>query len=1001
MSIIQEKISAFLNRQADIFKKPLEKVINNMIDKCRYINGESLERHDWGSKPMKLNHIPNNMKSPTFNADLMNALNQNEADKIDKSIIELLWGDIQLGKRVQSCIIMWFSIHILRRPVLYVFRNLSIDQQQLQDDICGSDKYNFNIQFIKSIFEEFNPDIQECLGELSDDYWMDYKLPEMKEVAGKNIDKLWSKNGMNNTDIFCCLMNNTQLEKIDDKFSEYIHNNHALVNMTIMVDESDLTSPTASNDGSRKSDISDITYSEQLIAKIYKKSKYVLLITGTAHSLLYNISTILPGNIVIETAVSKVHKMVRTSDYYGLFNDAITFNTQCVAWWETEPDLGDCDTTENNPNSKYDIIKDYDFNIREVITHISQRNTTRYNSLLISEEKIKKNQFMLVDVILRDFPDLFVIVYHGECLRLHISKKYESEIIKWSVWESERHYSGKRLNRTGGVYGISLNIDLNTGKTLPNDYCYFDIDTSVFNIKMVYKLLRMMFDNSSVPIDSKTVITITGKYGERGYSFTSDDYGDNTFHLTDQYFVSHSSFNCSDISQRLRLQGKYNDIDLENGTSELTLWTTPELKNVVDLFYLKFIRRIEASIMGCRSWKDIKAYIESIFDNGDLQFGDYMKYIDVSRKRKNIKVVNMYESNCKGYNLSQFDGKSDVEITRLCIENKFPEFICINEIKTVIKESYTETNIFKTSGIPIKISLENIDDITYAKFGKITKSNRAEFITLMARNILPKFMNTSCKFKVNMGGDINMSEIKRIQKCILDKTPKQPSHMEYDININIIDVDNISINCKKGDCFITYYTGENEARRDNNIHLNPVKNTHIFTTEGNLIKYSSVLTKYIRGFKNDSTNDFIRDALPNNYYWRTPDNHIYLFSKNAKELALKLNSLSVVSPSHLQKYSYPEDNIKPRTERISSMYGSVVSFIEIRCSDTENARLRFGICEIYCAYKEWCGINGKKPELRKKFKSDFERLRCPVSVDSGVSINNRSGKRGYNVMIYL
>ena len=38
---------------------------------------------------------------------------------------------------------------------------------------------------------------------------------------------------------------------------------------------------------------------------------------------------------------------------------------------------------------------------------------------------------------------------------------------------------------------------------------------------------------------TETVITITGKYGERGYSFTSDDYDKYQFHLTDQYFPCH------------------------------------------------------------------------------------------------------------------------------------------------------------------------------------------------------------------------------------------------------------------------------------------------------------------------------------------------------------------------------------------------------------------------------------------------------------------------------
>ena len=116
---LQDKINIFLKRN-DIFKKPLENIINTMLHKCRYINGESLERHNWGHSPIKLKYVPPiNISDDNFEAELLKALDRED----DKSSIELLWGDIQLGKRVQACIIMWFSVHILKRPVLYIFRN--------------------------------------------------------------------------------------------------------------------------------------------------------------------------------------------------------------------------------------------------------------------------------------------------------------------------------------------------------------------------------------------------------------------------------------------------------------------------------------------------------------------------------------------------------------------------------------------------------------------------------------------------------------------------------------------------------------------------------------------------------------------------------------------------------------------------------------------------------------------------------------------------------------
>ena len=124
MTYLQDKINTFYKKKNEIFKKALEKIINVMFNKCKYINGESLERHNWGKSPIKLHFIPN-IESPDFEKLLLAALDMPENEK---SIVELLWGDIQLGKRV---IIMWISVHILRRPVLYVFRNLKIDQKQL------------------------------------------------------------------------------------------------------------------------------------------------------------------------------------------------------------------------------------------------------------------------------------------------------------------------------------------------------------------------------------------------------------------------------------------------------------------------------------------------------------------------------------------------------------------------------------------------------------------------------------------------------------------------------------------------------------------------------------------------------------------------------------------------------------------------------------------------------------------------------------------------------
>lgn len=964
MTYLQDKINTFFKKRNDIFKKPLEKIINIMLNKCKYINGESLERHNWGNNPIKLKHIPKNINLPSFEEDLLNSLNLEDNEK---SIVELLWGDIQLGKRVQACIIMWISVHILKRPVLYIFRNLTIDQKQLQDDIVGTENYNFNIQFIKSLFQEFNSELQEYFDETNVEYWKDYKLPELKDINSNDIiNKLSNKEAINSNDIFCCLMNHTQLAKINTKFSEYIYYNDELVNITTLVDESDLMSPTSSNDRSNDNDKKDSTACEILLAKIYKKVKYALHITGTAHSLLYNITTRLSDHTDIQIKISKVHKMKRSNDYFGLFNNSISFNTTLVeAWWDYQ------DKENHKKKTCYDIVEDYNINIKKIIEKILKRPTTiKYNSLLISEEKIRTNQFCLVDKIIKDFPNLFIVIYHGNCLRLYISKNYEKDIKYWSQWDSKQSSTSQRLWQLGGVYGSS--IDTEKSEKLPNNYCYFNINTQMLNIKFVYKLLRILFEKSDTPILHKTIVTITGKYGERGYSFTSDDYDNYSLHLTDQYFVSHASLNCTDISQRLRLQGKYNDIELKNGTMKLTLWTTTELQDIIENFYVKFIKEIEKYIMGCDSWEEIKELLESIIDNGDFKFGKYMKYIDVSKKRKNLKPIKHYDIKNRGYKLIVIDDMTDTEISEWCKETNLPEYICINEINDNLTiDEFTEKYGEYKPLIPMLVSKEIIDIND--------KKKTLEYL---------KTQNPKCK-----------------KYSIYTPTTE---HMNRKIGINNYISENKAYNYgrdKQNECTFINYTDENYYHlvglSDEKI-LPKQTNNYIkktpYVVYSDKVKYSVLKEEYkqqnTHGYTNEDGDDFIEDdnTFTKKYYWKTPDGWLYLYDKDKPEII----SLDIVAPLPVKNV------IQPNISTESLINNDILLFANSCCKKTEISNLRFGLKDIFKVYETWCKINGKKClKTQKKFKEEFEKINYKEEKSKGIDINNKPGKRGYNIMVSL
>ena len=987
MTYLQDKINTFFKKKNEIFKKPLEKIINIMLNKCKYINGESLERHNWGNNPIKLKHIPKNINLPSFEEDLLNSLNLEDNEK---SIVELLWGDIQLGKRVQACIIMWISVHILKRPVLYIFRNLTIDQKQLQDDIVGTENYNFNIQFIKTLFQEFNNELQEYFEETNVEYWKDYKLPELKDINSNDIiNKLSNKEAINSNDIFCCLMNHTQLAKLNTKFSEYIYYNDELVNITTLVDESDLMSPTSSNDRSNDNDKKDSTACEILLAKIYKKVKYALHITGTAHSLLYNITTRLSDHTDIQIKISKVHKMKRSNDYFGLFNGSINFNTTLVeSWWDYQ------DMENHKKKTCYDIVEDYNINIKKIIEEILKRPTSKYNSLLISEEKIRANQFCLVDKIIKDYPNLFIIIYHGNCLRLYVSKNYEKEIKYWSKWDSKQSSTSQRLWQLGGVYGSS--IDTEKSEKLPNNYCYFNINTKILNIKFVYKLLRILFEKSDTPILCKTIITITGKYGERGYSFTSDDYDSYSLHLTDQYFVSHASLNCTDISQRLRLQGKYNDLELKNGSMKLTLWTTPELQDIIQNFYVKFIKEIEKFVMGCETWEDIKDLLESIIDNGDFKFGKYMKYIDVSKKRKNLKPIKHYDSKNYGYKLIVIDDMNDTEIDEWCKETKLPNYICINNVEEMDINDFID----KYGNYKIKQEFRKLDNFTFEeinkiiddiskknniKLGHITRKwfevrqqqfNELGYYAESCRSTLQKIkkedlVNSNDVLRFNNGGEMNIHNGKRrIHTC-------------YDEN------DDLYI------C-ISLVSDDKQIPKQTNDYIKKVP----YIVDGDKVKYSIIKEEYkqqnnnTHGYTNEDGDDFIEDdnKLPEKYYWKTPDGWLYLYDKDKPEII----SLDIVAP--LPVKNVIQSNIS--TEPLIN--SDILLFANLCCKKTDKLNLRFGLKDIFKIYEIWCKINGKKClKTQKKFKEEFEKINYKEENSKGIDVNNKPGKRGYNIMVSL
>jgi len=122
---------------------------------------------------------------------------------------------------------------------------------------------------------------------------------------------------------------------------------------------------------------------------------------------------------------------------------------------------------------------------------------------------------------------------------------------------------------------------------------------------------------------------------------------------------------------------------------------------------------------------------------------------------------------------------------------------------------------------------------------------------------------------------------------------------------------------------------------------------------------------------------------------------LYLFDKNKPEII----SLNIVSPA-IHSTNVIQSNIaSPQNPIVDS---DILLFANSCCKKTDKLNLRFGLKDIFGIYEMWCKINGKKIlKIQKKFKEEFEKLNYKEEKSKGVDVNNKPGKRGYNIMVSL
>ena len=231
-------------------------------------------------------------------------------------------------------------------------------------------------------------------------------------------------------------------------------------------------------------------------------------------------------------------------------------------------------------------------------------------------------------------------------------------------------------------------------------------------------------------------------------------------------------------------------------------------------------------------------------------------------------------------------------------------------------------------------------------------------------------------------------EILNIKEHIKEGTAKQPDQNcakinEY--NLLIVTNDIPEFNCKKGDCFITH-TLNQMIDIDSSIgSTNPLKNIEkkIFITVKNEVIYSELRTDY---------NEKEKVKHLKSYYWKTPDGWLYLYDKDRPEIY----SFDIVSPLAITSDPVLQVSNEP------IINNDVLLFTQTCFKKAEMPNLRIGIKEIYDKYEIWCKINNKNIlKTKKKFKEELKKLAYKEEESKGVDINNKPGKRGYNINVIL
>ena len=131
---------------------------------------------------------------------------------------------------------------------------------------------------------------------------------------------------------------------------------------------------------------------------------------------------------------------------------------------------------------------------------------------------------------------------------------------------------------------------------------------------------------------------------------------------------------------------------------------------------------------------------------------------------------------------------------------------------------------------------------------------------------------------------------------------------------------------------------------------------------------------------------------------KSPDGWLILHTKDKKDIiSLKILDQKKIEPTLSNILTTTITNVG--TENVIN--NDIQLFVNSCFKKTENKRLRIGIIEIYNVYKLWSTQTKKKILKRIEFKNEIEKLNYKEEKSKGIDINNKSHKKGYNLLVSI